>query len=266
MTSSVDRARAVLGAARRRLHPSRVVFHHAPKCGGTSVGRSLRKRFILSQATVLPEATFAAEAALTPDAGSDDVLLRAEALRERMLLYHLAAGVDCISAHVRFSEAAWQAYSGKVRFITMLRDPEARFLSHYRWSHGRPDGHAHISLPFAAFLDSPAALRLGAYYVYFFSGLPPDANMRSEAALDRAKANLDRFDAVGFLDRIGDFQAAIRQTVGVRLRIGHENRAARPALSDLESHRDRIAALTAPDRAFYAYARQRFADGLARAG
>lgn len=261
MTSSVDRARAVLAAARRRLHPSRVVFHHAPKCGGTSVGRALRKRFILSQATVLPEASYAAEAALTPEAASDDVLRRAEALRERMLLYHLAAGVDCIAAHVRFSDAAWQAFNGKVRFITMLRDPAARFLSHYRWSHGRPDGHAHIPLPFDAFLDSPAAQHLGAYYVYFFSGLPPDADMRSDAALARAKANLDRFDAVGFLDRLEDFQAAIRQTVGVRLRIGHENRAQTPLPETLENHRDQIMALTTPDRAFFAHARQRFAAG-----
>ena len=125
MTSGIDSARAMLTAARRRLHPSRVVFHHAPKCGGTSVGRALRKRFILSQATVLPEASFAAEAALTPDAPYEDVLCRAESLRERMLLYHLAAGVDCISAHVRFGEAAWRGFSGKVRFVTMLRDPEA---------------------------------------------------------------------------------------------------------------------------------------------
>lgn len=257
---TVERARALAVAARRRLHPSRVVFHHAPKCGGTSVGRALRKRYILSQTTVLPEATYAAEALLAPDAAPSDLRQRTETLRERMLLYHLAAGVDCISAHVRFSEAAWRAYGDQVRFITMLRDPTARFLSHYRWSHGRPEGYAHIPEDFETFLESETAQHLGAFYVFFFSGLPPDADMRSADALARAQANLDRFHVVGFLDRLTEFKANVCDTVGVRLRIGHENRAQSPTLAGLERYEQQLAALTAPDRAFYDYARQRFAD------
>lgn len=254
--SMIDRARAGLTGARRRLHPGRVVFHHVPKCGGTSVGRALRKRFLLSQATVLPEATYRAEAALAPDATSDALRARAEDLRERMLLYHLAAGVDCVSAHVRFSEAAWAGYRDTVKFVTMLRDPAARFVSHYRWSHGRPDGHAHIPDAFPAFLETPAARHLGAFYVYFFSGLPPDADMTTTAALDRAKVNLDRFDVVGILDRLAEFRAAIRREVGVGVRIGHENRARAPAPDWAAEHGDRIMALTAPDRAVFAHARE----------
>lgn len=266
MMGSVERARSLLGAARGKLHPARVVFHHAPKCGGTSVGRALRKRYLLSQTTVLPEATYAAEAALAPGVAPAELRLRAEVLRERMLLYHLAAGVDCISAHVRFSEAAWRTYGDDVRFITMLREPEARFLSHYRWSHGRPEGYAHIPDAFAPFLESNAAEALGAFYVFFFSGLPPDADMRSAEALERAKANLERFHVVGFLDRMPAFRAAVRAKVGVRLRVGHENRAQAPMPHGLDDHRDRIAALTAPDRAFFDHARARFAAMPGRDG
>lgn len=256
--SLVDGARSVLASARRRLHPNRVVFHHAPKCGGTSVGRALRKRYILSQATVLPEATFHAEATLAgPDAERAETLAKAEALRERMLLYHLAAGVDCVSAHVRFSEAAFAAYGAQAKFVTMLRDPVERFHSHYRWSHGRKDGHAHIPAAFPAFLESPAARHLGGFYVYFFSGLPAGADMSSRAALDRAKANIDRLHVVGFLDKLDAFKADMRREVGISLRIGHENRAAAPAPADAAEFADRIHALTAPDRAVYAHARDR---------
>ncbi len=252
--SAIDLVQRAVGAGRRRAHPNRVVFHHVPKCGGTSVGRAFRKRFLLSQATVLPEATFRAEQTLDPAADAETLLVRAEALRERMFLYQLAAGVDCVSAHVRFSEPAWAAYRDRAKFVTVLRDPVARFVSHYRWSHGRPDGHAHIPEDFEPFLETPAAHRLGAFYVYFFSGLPADADMTTDAALARAKANIDRFDVVGFLDRLEDFEAAIRREVGVRIRIGHENRAsaARPATDDALARR--VEELTAPDRALFDHA------------
>lgn len=253
--SLIDLGRDGLRYLRRRRHPNRLVFHHAPKCGGTSVGRALRRRYILSQTTILPEATYLAEAALAPDADRLTLLHRAERLRERMLLYHLAAGVDCISAHVRFSDAAFAAFQGQARFVTMLREPTARFLSHYRWSHGRPHGHAHIPEPFPAFLETPAAARLGAFYVYFFSGLPPEADMTTTDALDRAKANLERLDVVGFLDDPERFERRIEAEVGVRVRIGRENRGAGP-MPDVSDHADRIAALTAPDRALFDHARE----------
>lgn len=255
--SLIDRVRGGVSLARKRLHPNRVVFHHAPKCGGTSIGRALRKRFILSQATVLPEATYRATEAALPDAEPATVLAEAERLRERMLLYHLAAGVDCVSAHVRFNEAAFAHYGGVARFVTMLREPEARFVSHYRWSHGRPEGHAHIPEAFPDFLDSPAARHLGAFYVYFFSGLDPAADMTTTAALDRAKANLDRLHVVGFLDDLDGFCRAIKRDVGVSLRIGHENRAVDPMPPEATSFADRIHDLTAPDRALYVHARER---------
>lgn len=252
--SMIDRVRRLNARACKRLHPNRLVFHHVPKCGGTSVGRAIRKRYLLSQATVLPEATYQAESALDPNGDGETLLARAEDLRERMLLYHLAAGVDCVSAHVRFSEAAWRAYGDEAKFLTMLRDPVARFLSHYRWSHSRPEGHAHIPEAFEAFLESPAAIRLGAFYAYFFSGLPPSADMTTDEATALACRNLDRLHVVGFLDRPRDFEAAIQRRVGVRIRVGHENRGAAPAPDLSPAAAAKIEALTAPDRAIYAHA------------
>jgi hypothetical protein len=104
--SLIDTARRQISRVRRHLHPNPVVFHHVPKCGGTSVGRAIRKRFLLSQATVLPDPTYNVEALLDSAADHGALMVRADELRERMFLYHLATGVDCVSAHVRFSEPA----------------------------------------------------------------------------------------------------------------------------------------------------------------
>lgn len=253
--SLIDKVRGGVGRARKRLHPNRIFFHHVPKCGGTSVGRAIRKRFLLSQATVLPEATYRAEEML--DAGADPAILlaRAEDLRERMFLYHMAAGVDCVSAHVRFSDAGWRNYGDQAKFVTILRDPVARFVSHYRWSHGRPGAHGHIPDNFNTFLASPAARQLGAFYTYFFSGLPADADMTTSEALELAKANLAKFHVVGFLDDTASFEAAIKKEVGVKIRIGHENKARAPKPAEDNDLADIINAVTAPDQAFFTFAR-----------
>ena len=75
--SMFDRVRRGIAVGRKYLHPNRIVFHHAPRCGGTSVGRAIRKRFLLSQATVLPEATCRTEEILDPTAESPKLLARA---------------------------------------------------------------------------------------------------------------------------------------------------------------------------------------------
>jgi hypothetical protein len=67
----IDRLKALQPRVLDRLTPQRVVFHHVPKCGGTSVGRALRKRYLLSQATVTPEASFRAFEAFTGRSDAD---------------------------------------------------------------------------------------------------------------------------------------------------------------------------------------------------
>lgn len=252
----VDRAKTLRARLLDRTLPQRFVFHHVPKCGGTSVGRALRKRYLLSQATVLPEASFRAFEAFTGRSDNEAMLVDVLDLREQMLLYLMFADTRCVSAHVRFSEAAFTRFAQSYKFITILRDPVPRFLSHYSWSHAHPGAHAAIPQDFDAFLDSPRAQRMGATYVEYFAGLPKEADLRSPAAIERAAANLRRFDVVGRLDNLAGFAADVRDCLGIRLRIGHENRS--PAMggglraSDLTpAQMQKVQALCAPDIAVW---------------
>lgn len=172
-----------------------------------------------------------------------------------MLLYDLFEDVHCISAHVRFSVPAHDRFRDKYKFVTILRDPVARFLSNYTWSYGKADAHARIEEPFREFLRTDRAARFGATYVEFFCGLPKSADITSSEAIEAAIANLAKFDVVGRLDDLAGFEAQIEQALGIRLRVGHENRATRSsgasdALSDPEL-RAEVTALCAPDLAVW---------------
>jgi hypothetical protein len=249
--SIVDRAKALVGLMNDYHLPQRVVFHHVPKCGGTSVGRALRKRYITSQATVSPESSFRAFQTFTGRTDREGLLVDILDLREQMLLYLLYEDVRCVSAHVRFSHAAYDTFRDKYAFITILREPVQRFISHYFWSFQRPNAHGRIDEDFESFLETQRAKRLGASYVEYFCGLPKETDITTAEAVDSAIRNLRRMNIVGRLDDLAGFQADLRKTLGVRVRIGHENKmrqsVGREAGVVKPELMDHVRALCAPD-------------------
>jgi len=250
----VDLARSAHSKLTDVLIPQRVVFHHVPKCGGTSVARALRRRYFLSQATVTPEASFRAFEAFTGRADREQMLIDVLDLREQMMLNLLFEDIRCVSLHVRFSEVAHANFSSSYKFVSILREPVGRFISHYYWSYGKPQAHARIEEDFEEFLETERAQRLGATYVEYYSGLQKDSDMRASNAANMAIANLRRFDVVGRLDDLQDFEAQVYNQLGVKIVIGHENKNRAPgngsALISPEL-REKVVDICAPDIAVW---------------
>jgi hypothetical protein len=223
----VDKAKGLYKALTDTIIPQRVVFHHVPKCGGTSVGRAFRRRYLLSQGTVKPESSFHAFKVFTKRSDREKMLVDVLDLREQMMLYLLFEDIRCVSLHVRFSNSAYDIFQEKYKFITMLREPVSRYLSHFFWSYGKPHAHARIEESIDEFIQRERAYRMGAIYSEFFSGLSKETNFRSTDAIQAAIQNLKKFDVVGRLDDLNVFTIEVKSTLGVQLRIGHENRSCR---------------------------------------
>jgi hypothetical protein len=202
---------------------ARIVFHHVPKCGGTSVGRSLRRAYILSQGTVTPEESFRAFAACAGSERKDELLAGVLQFREVMLLYMMYSDVRCVSAHIPFSNVAHDRFHGKYLFVTLLRDPVERFISHFFWSYGKAHAHGGIDEELADFLGSERARALGSTFVRYFSGRPPGYGSTLTQGVDQAIRNLRLMDHVGFLDDVARFGTTLRELTGKRMRIGREN-------------------------------------------
>lgn len=253
----IDHAKRVRTSLLDIFLPQRVVFHHVPKCGGTSVGRALRKRYLLSQGTVTPESSFRAFEAFTGRTDREQMLIDVLDLREQMFLYLLYEDVRCISLHVRFSPTAYARFNDRYKFITILREPVSRFISHYLWSYNKPHAHARIEESFADFLYTERARRMGATYVEYFSGLPKDADITAPEAVETALNNLrTKFDVVGRLDDLPAFERALHSALGVRIKIGHENKTKKNRSTVREMITDpellqRVRALCAPDLAIW---------------
>ena len=244
-----------------RINPRGLVFHHVPKCGGTSVGMTIRRRYLLSQAGIVPGPSFFAAGAIKMSNDRLSILQQAKEFREMLLLYHLYSGVRCVSAHVRFSKVAYENFHATHGFITMLRDPVERYISHYFFGAGR-DGHMSIDMPLDEFVETEEGRHYGAAYCDYFSGLGAFSDFGTSNAIDRAKRNLSLFAVVGFLDDLKDFRKRIKREFGFKPRVGHRNKGlaskndVREAISPATL--DRIRLLCSPDREIFEFARNEF--------
>ncbi|MBI3154353.1 MAG: sulfotransferase family 2 domain-containing protein [Burkholderiales bacterium] len=200
----------------------RLFFLHLPKCGGTSLDAALRRIYKSSGHSVVhldaPASKFAAELLQETMHG----------FRTRLLLYHMAVQRNrYISGHFVYSDIAWKVFSAEWHFMTILRDPVARWYSHYFFNRDKPgQDHFRISEPLEVYIESPQARSLGSSYV---SALMSADDSDSDDAIDRAVDNLQRFPVVGLLEHMNVLTADCERLLGITLPIEHHNKNPRTA-------------------------------------
>jgi hypothetical protein len=201
--------------------------------------------------------------ALHPD--RDETWIRNATLdfREKQLLCFLFDDVRCIAGHVPFCETAYDLFKERYNFITTLREPVSLIISLFFYDATSSEDRWRFDGNIEAFLETPRAALFGTAYAHFFSGLPPDCDPQSRAVIERAKANLGRFTVVGLVDNMANFERRLRDTLGIRLRIGHRNKArvgdAERVRVVTDDVRRKIEALSTVNLEIYDYARRHLA-------
>lgn len=220
----------------------RLCFVHIPKCGGSSVTAALMQHTRKHRGLDANAARSAGEYLGRPFGRFTHEILAYYLWRDLELLYgHYEVSPRLLDAH-----PDWD-------FVTLLREPVARFLSnlyfnrtHPSWRDMFPEGE-----PIESFLDGVEAQKFGHNYV---SSLGLD-NPRSSGAIRAAKQLLsEKFAVVGCLEQLDDFNERMRSDLGLDLNIEHRNRSPeRPETSDqvLRQIRD----LCAPNIEIYEYVR-----------
>lgn len=253
----------LLGNIRNRLaarYKTGVVFLHAQKCGGSSLEAALFRHYRLSRERIFPiEARYALRAL---NNGPDSFLPETEATAQRQFLvaYALERGVKCIAGHWPFSPALQEQYGASHKFITVLREPVARFRSHLRYSYNS-GMETSAGDDIDAFLDSRRARYSGGLYAYQFGGWRDPDTPVTQKHIDDARQNLLGLDAVGYLDRLPVFLDEINALLGAKITVGHENKTTDRKTSfrgDFTSAQmEKIRRLCAPSVAIYEFVRER---------
>jgi hypothetical protein len=250
-----------------------IFFLHIHKCGGTSIRQAIKSCYRVLDITkdrylidLDSEAAFyAAQKSVEQndfslDTRDDYLPLK---FRENLLMYYMCQEkINYVAGHFSFSATAYQYFCDKYAFITILREPVARWISFYFYNLHKKGGPFKIDMKIEAFLESERGQRQGYEYVKFLGGADKLGKYTSEQAINLAKENLHKFSVVGCLEYQGNFVRQFEERFGRKLNIGISNLG--PALNKeresivTEEIKEKIRAICRPDIEIYQYALDNF--------
>lgn len=262
MSSPTSLLRSAYRQVRGRYRPNpasleRLFFLHVPKCGGTSIDVALRDAYRRAGADVAyldPHASTRAAEMLGQDMAT---------YRGRLLLYHMAQQpTRYISGHFTYVDAAWEHFGNAWRYVTVLRDPVARWFSNYFYNkYKTKSDHFRIEQPIDEFVETERARSYGFNYVRSLTDGIPVEEAGSDAAIEQAIHNLSHFTVVGVLEHLDTFARDCETVFGIQLPIGHRNKNPRTEIERREEVTDdilgRVQAICAPNAAVYETVRAR---------
>jgi hypothetical protein len=237
----------------------RVVFLHVPKCGGTSLASAIVDRIPGKTWHLHAQASAEAAGLWSPGAKASSATGDYEVLRfrEMLLLYGLSdPNVQYADGHFPFSETAMKGYP-EAAWMTLLREPVSRWQSHYFFDRYKANPHAALTIGLDEHIASDYGMSQGNDYVKFIGGARQDGDYRSQAAIARAKANLDRIALVGVLSDLEGLQRRFSERFGPPLHVPKLNKSPAPAGAReamTPERKEQVRVLCAPDIAVYEHA------------
>lgn len=207
----------------KSLFKNKIIFVHVPKCGGTSLSQMLRAKYPFTHYVIRDE-----ESSRVFDAGSRGRWME---FKMHMLAYYAEREFNFIKGHVPVSREIIDRYSGRYKFITVLRHPVDRIISMYYF-----DARCN-KLPFSEFLKSERGRIESRILSHFFGELSWEDLCDGAAAPQRAIDNLKRFSVVGVLENPQELSKQCRDALGFdvplpRRNVGENRKSVGKEISD----------------------------------
>lgn len=228
-----------------------VIFLHIPKTAGSTLMRILEHQYGSERVLKLYDSTF----------GDEVSGLSAEELRRTRVI----AGHFYFGAHLRLP--------GAFRYLTFLRDPVARVVSHYEFVRRRPEHYLHeaaLSLSLADYVRFCGAAEPNNDQTRLLAGghMASTDGTCSPAMLAAAKQNLDVHAAVGLTEAFDASLVLMRRTFGWKRPLYvRRNVSARSGAGPLSAEeREVVEAHNSLDAELYRYACERFRRDIAEYG
>lgn len=222
----------------------RIFFLHIAKCGGTSMSNAITKCYKPWRAeNVANVFTLDEEAARFAD---QHALWGYRHVRRDLLNYLMATPhIKCLSGHFHYSHIAHETFRNQWHFVTVLRDPVARWLSHYRYNSTR----GCINIPIEEFIETNQARSFGHTFVDEVTEDMDRNTLGIDALTEIALSRYRKFSVIGTIEHSADFAQRFEEKFGHKLSIPHLNRTPeRQYLSNLSGAiLQRINDLCAPD-------------------
>lgn len=237
-------------------------FMHVPKCGGTSISEALYATVPIHKRVGVVDANATRRATAIVHVDHDELFLYHDdlptgeavyALREGMLLTHMAWDTALIHGHILFSEKADHHFGDRYKYVTVLREPVARLVSNYNGS----VSHGLTTTDFATYLESETARTHALSALRYFTGRHFIAPGTEDSAVKEALEVAEKFAVIGFLDQLNAFCAAYCEVFGAMPQIFRYNEAQGSPYHPTPTELARARELLAPEIVFWERIRER---------
>ena len=220
----------------------RIIYIHVPNCGGSSFGAALRLRFIATQATIQLDQG-------NPQLTGLDYVQSDYTSRQLQLENLISRGFKMVAGHVQYDPNLHRNAGRAYTYVTVLRDPVTRFVSHFRYLQRRHPNHDRPN-QLAAFLRTNEAAHIASQYQFYFAGRKHRDTYDPSAILAEASTNLRHFDVVGDLSAPDAFWRKLERVCRTPLPRLKRNTAPEPTIVPANL-RPEIEAICATDIAIY---------------
>jgi len=241
---------------------NKAVFHHVPKCGGTSLVTAVRWKYLMSHRHIVGDASVKATMATHPDLEKDIFSLNQEVrlFRRQFLNYLLETENTWVSGHMTFCNVAYENYHDKYKFITVLRDPVERYISEYiHRAHKQGDTYYNTQLKLDEYLESDIGQIQSQAICEYFASSTKKANEINGDDYQAAKSNLAKFDLIGFTDEMATFNTSFNEMLNININVGHKNKSVKSKSETgniiTAEHRQKITKMCQQEIELYDYAK-----------
>ena len=209
----------------KRIKDKKIFFLHIPKCGGTSLQNAIMCCYgpfdrVLRRHWVRLDGGAAGRVGKALDKDKREVV-------EDLLLYYMnIPEIKFIYGHVFFSEKVFREAGDEWKFITVLREPVAKWFSAYYFGkyYKGPFRYRRITEELPEFLETQRAVNLGCDYIKRVVDPGEFEDCSSNLAINSAIKRLEKFQLVGILEKMDDTLNQFERVFESRPKIFKDNK------------------------------------------